>query len=801
MMRRLPLVAAVYAALGLLYTWPLALHPAARLAAPVGPGDPFLNLWILGWDLRTLEAHPLALLTGRIFQAPIFHPADLTLAYSDHLILQSVALLPLHLLGPGLVACYNLLLAGSLVAAAWSMYAFALAVSGSRRGAFVAGLAWGFGPYHFAHLLHLQLQALYLLPLAFLFLHRLLAARRRRDAIGLGVCVGVQAASAVYYGVIGTVAVAASLAVLAAVTGQWRSRVLAGRLALSGVVALAIAVPFAWPYWQVQRQEGFARNLYEASRHAAGARSYLQAPPGNVLYGRTGLLREQARAAEAAPAGEPGRSGPERELFPGFVLAALAGLGFWRSRRGSRRAVAWSLAAVGAVGFVLSLGPDGIRPFYATVHGLVFGFQAIRAPARFGVLVLFALASLAALGIGLLDDRAAARPGGPSAFGRVLAPFLVLAVALECLNVPLPVVAVPPLRTEVGAWLRQAPEPGAVVYLPLELDAGNTPHMLQALEHGRPIVNGYSGQRPPFFVPVVESLQAFPSAESLWVLRDLGVRFVVAPSPVAGAAPLVERARVGGRVIYELRWTPEAEAAAPRPHAPPPPPPGPVPFAPGESAAYQVTWEGSGLPLSAGDAVFRVRDRAAGSAEGSPTAPGFLFDLRIETAAWVARFFEARDTFETWADNDLLPVEQHQHLREGQRVLDKAARFDPAAQVVESAGVTLPTAPGSRDALSAFYYARTLALPDGATVRVPVNEGGRNLVVEITNRGRTSLPRDGRGAEVFRLEARVQQRLERRRPIEATVWLSADARRIPLAIDVTTAFGTFRAELKDYRSR
>ena len=35
-------------------TWPLALHPFTRLAAPTGPGDPYLNLWILGWDLGTI---------------------------------------------------------------------------------------------------------------------------------------------------------------------------------------------------------------------------------------------------------------------------------------------------------------------------------------------------------------------------------------------------------------------------------------------------------------------------------------------------------------------------------------------------------------------------------------------------------------------------------------------------------------------------------------------------------------------------------------------------------------------------
>ena len=70
----------VYLLAAVVYTWPLALHPATHLAAPVGPGDPFLNLWILGWGMQTLLADPGALLTGRIFDANIFHPAGSTLA-------------------------------------------------------------------------------------------------------------------------------------------------------------------------------------------------------------------------------------------------------------------------------------------------------------------------------------------------------------------------------------------------------------------------------------------------------------------------------------------------------------------------------------------------------------------------------------------------------------------------------------------------------------------------------------------------------------------------------------------------
>ena len=85
-----PLLA--YLAAAVVTTWPLAVHPASLLGAPSGPGDPFLNLWILGWDMQAVLSDPASILTGRVFNANIFHPAAGTLAYSDHLLLQSVLL-------------------------------------------------------------------------------------------------------------------------------------------------------------------------------------------------------------------------------------------------------------------------------------------------------------------------------------------------------------------------------------------------------------------------------------------------------------------------------------------------------------------------------------------------------------------------------------------------------------------------------------------------------------------------------------------------------------------------------------
>ena len=148
----------MYLAAALLFTWPLAYHPFSLLGSTQGPGDSYLNLWILGWDLRTLFHHPAAMLSGRVFDANIFFPATGTLSYSDHLLLQAVAISPLYLLTGSLTFCYNVLLVASLVVCALAMHAYVREISGGSPAAWVAGFAWGFAPYHFAHLIHIQLE-------------------------------------------------------------------------------------------------------------------------------------------------------------------------------------------------------------------------------------------------------------------------------------------------------------------------------------------------------------------------------------------------------------------------------------------------------------------------------------------------------------------------------------------------------------------------------------------------------------------------------------------------------------------
>ncbi len=127
-------VLGLFVLLAVVHTWPLAARPDVH--SRVDNGDYSLNVWAVDWVARTLPTDP-----AHLFDANIFHPARLTLAYSEPLILQGALAIPAVWLGVPPVLTYNLLIIAGLALSGW---AFALLVhrdTGSWTAGIVAGVA------------------------------------------------------------------------------------------------------------------------------------------------------------------------------------------------------------------------------------------------------------------------------------------------------------------------------------------------------------------------------------------------------------------------------------------------------------------------------------------------------------------------------------------------------------------------------------------------------------------------------------------------------------------------------------
>ena len=233
---------------------------------------------------------------------------------------------------------------------------------------------------------------------------------------------------------------------------------------------------------------------------------------------------------------------------------------------------------------------------------------------------------------------------------------------------------------------------------------------------------------------------------------------------------------------------------------------GRLPFAVGEELRYQVLWSPGGpASLPAGDAVFRVDP---GGVRPGASRPGFRLELRVTTAPWISAFFDAKDRFWSVTGPDLAPFTHVQELNEGRRHVTRTMTFDaPRRRVIVASGppdgvkdaAEFPWVAGVRDPLGAFYQARLIALRSATTLSLPVNNVGHALTLTLSGGELTSVAAEGRTQPALRLDARLDEPGSAEPNPAARVWLSTDARRVPLAIDVTGSFGTFRVELTSYR--
>ncbi len=211
----------------------------------------------------------------------------------------------------------------------------------------------------------------------------------------------------------------------------------------------------------------------------------------------------------------------------------------------------------------------------------------------------------------------------------------------------------------------------------------------------------------------------------------------------------------------------------------------------GEHASYRVTWRvGSGAAVTAGSAAF----------DASGGTDSCYFALDVATVGWAATLYDVRGRIESWTAADLLPSRQEYHVREGRRATDRTTRFDWASRTFRVGdGEPRPLPPGSRDGLSAWFHARTLPLAAGYRVRLSVVEAGRVYDVDAHVERVERITIGGREIEAFRLGLLVARASDGGEVAHAVAWVSADARRLPLAVDLDTSLGSFRLELDAYQ--
>jgi hypothetical protein len=520
--RELAIVCAAGLAFTLLLTWPLAadLGHLGRTAATDADGQ--FSIWNIAWVARTLFADPL-----HLFDANIFHPHKLTLAYSEANVLPGAIGAPVWWLSRNPWLTLNVVFIFGFASAYVCAYLLFRELTGSRPASVVGAILYAFCPYVFSHLSHIQLLMTGGIPLSMLMLHRLVdnfrlkpeatgfpqenavaSAFRRKvtDGVYLGLALAAQALSCAYYGVFAGLMVGYGALVLAFTRRLWASTSYWIAIGTGALTSIALVAPFFVPFLMVQSESGFARTVADTAKWAARPHGYIVSSSNAHRW-----LLEYAR-----------QFGPwEEVLFPGLlaVLLGTAGLIVAIRRGGRDRETSLLYGTLGMLAFWASFGPA------AGLYRVLFylpTFSFLRAPSRLGLVVVLCLALFATFALKALIERTGTR-------WRTVVTAIAIAAAIGDLGIyPLKWFRAPEvpagyavLAEQPRAALAEFPFYGERIAFPLHAQ-----YMLFSTAHWMPMVNGYSDVIPMDFREAAPILDSFPSDAAFATLARRRVRYI-----------------------------------------------------------------------------------------------------------------------------------------------------------------------------------------------------------------------------------------------------------------------------------
>ena len=337
--------------------------------------------------------------------------------------------------------------------------------------------------------MHMELQWAMWTPLAFLALHRTLDTGKWQYGLATGACVALQMLSSIYYGIFLASLDRPRRAAADGDGSQGAAAAGAVPLAAGAVLAAAISAVYAIPYMRVHERVG-DRPASEVATYSARPSSYLAAPPGNWLYGRTAGLAQRIGAPPLS-----------RRSFPSSWRSSACCCG---RRRGARSSICVLLAAA----FETSLGFGGYT--YSFLYEHVQAYRGLRASGAAGHL----RADVPRRCSRRTDTRrsprarraASARRSWRLCWRSACSPNTASTLALVAVHEHRPA-DLPHAR----AASRAASSRSFPCRVPTALPGDDAEYAYMSTFHWFPLVNGYSGMYPPSYLARLERLATFPT--------------------------------------------------------------------------------------------------------------------------------------------------------------------------------------------------------------------------------------------------------------------------------------------------
>lgn len=548
----------IYLLLTAAFTYPLVMRASDSLFSAAQLNVPYVSVEeikipeYLKYDGHITESHDALLGVWRIyhnyakmkdgfrgfFESNIFYPFKHTFYYSDPHITDFIMALPVLLITNNVVLSYNYLGFLYVFLSAYFMYLFLYHLLDKKYMlALIGGALFAFSAYYAARMDHILL-TLYLLPLVFLCLYKFMKYGKCRYLWLLSASIIWQSLSTWNAAILTWTAFLIFL-----IYGSFTLKD-KGKLKKIGLTAILSIIPIVW----LAILYSLNLHSYTTTQYKFLSLAHYILPSPNILiwskFFYPFLLKYRVMSIF-----KPLVAHSDFCAFSGFAVYILAILGIvaWRKKRISLERENLNIISYFLVlmsfSFILSIGPN-FFPNDSSLQNFVYDVckvlsSPLRSPARLFMLFQFSLVVFAVLGLDRIFRK-----------NKAAAVSIIAILVLESVSIVPRMVRVPGGTELDPVYRRMASMPDEASFL--ELPSGEmvsedyiyrsdispdligvvgslteTRYMYYSLYHGKNIFNGYNAVSPPYYARLVHTIGNFPAQESLDLIQDLNISYVV----------------------------------------------------------------------------------------------------------------------------------------------------------------------------------------------------------------------------------------------------------------------------------
>ena len=170
---------------------------------------------------------------------------------------------------------------------------------------------------------------------------------------------------------------------------------------------------------------------------------------------------------------------------------------------------------------------------------------------------------------------------------------------------------------------------------------------------------------------------------------------------------------------------------------------------------------------------------------------------RARSSGFFGKLYDVDDRIESHLDSvELMSRGIEKHMHEGSYHQDLAAHFDYGAMRARYATGDSASLPGPvQDDLSAFFVARCLELRENTTYYLMTHSNRVNYPMQVRVYGRENIHTELGDFDCFRVEPRVDRGGIFKHRGGMTLWLTVDARHVPVRMRSKLPVGAITADL------